>query len=249
MLVLTRKLNQRLVFPGTSTTVEVVAIKGGHVRIGIDAPPNVEVWREELMAEKRPAVTAAPRGDWRDVERLIDKRLGLAGQGLELLRGQLGGDALLTLDEVAAELELLRDRIRCEAAGRISAGMTGQRLKALLVEDNPQERELLALFLRREGLDVDTAGDGADALEYLTTHARPDMLLLDMGLPRLDGPATVSEIRRNPACAGLKIFAVSGHAPGEYNLAVGPAGVDYWFQKPIDPGTLLRDLGRELAKT
>ncbi len=247
MLVLTRKLNQKLVFPGTSTTVEVVDIKGGHVRLGVDAPPDVEVWREELMAGMRRA-QATPRNDWRDVERLIDKRLSLAGQGLALLRGHLGGDALLTLDEVAAELDLLRDRVRCEAGGKSVAGTSGTRPKALLVEDNPQERELLALFLRREGLDVDTAGDGADAIEYLTSHARPDMLLLDMALPRLDGPATVSEVRRNPACAGLKIFAVSGHAPGEYNLVIGPAGVDYWFQKPVDPVTLVRDISRELAK-
>src|SRR5204863_385545 len=83
--------------------------------LGVDAPPDVEVWREELMAEKRPAPPAAlPRNDWQDIEKLLDKRLGLADQGLTLLRGHLidgrAGDALLTLDEVAAELALLRDR-------------------------------------------------------------------------------------------------------------------------------------------
>lgn len=255
MLVLSRKHGETLVFPGTATTIQVVAIKAGQVRLGVDAPPDVEVWRGELtgtLPTARPA--AARRGGWDDIERLLDKRLAIAERGLGVLRGQLTGgeaeDALLTLGEVGAEMALLRDRIRFEAdaARRSAARDRGHKPKALLVEDNPQERELLAVFLRHEGLDVDTAADGTDALDYLHARGRPDLLLLDMGLPRLSGPATVQHIRRDPACAGLKIFAVSGHAASEFDLASGPAGVDYWFQKPVDPGTLFRDLSRELAR-
>ena len=97
-----------------------------------------------------------------------------------------------------------------------------------------------------EGLDVDTAGDGCDALDYLRSRGRPDVVLLDMGLPRLDGAAAVREIRRDPACAGLKIFAVSGHTADEYGLPLGPTGVDRWFHKPVDPMSLVRDLDLEL---
>jgi CheY-like chemotaxis protein len=116
------------------------------------------------------------------------------------------------------------------------------------VEDNANERELLALLLRRSGLEVDTAGDGCDALEYLHTRGRPDVVLLDMGLPRLDGPSTVRELRRLPACAGLKVFAVSGHPREEFDLDAGPSGIDRWFQKPIDPGALIDGLSRDLEQ-
>ena len=68
----------------------------------------------------------------------------------------------------------------------------------------------MAGFLRMSGLEVVTAGDGSDALDYLRKEGRPDVVLLDMGLPRFDGAATLKEIRRTPALAGLKVFAVSG---------------------------------------
>jgi CheY-like chemotaxis protein len=187
-----------------------------------------------------------------DLERLLEKRLSITGKGLTLLREQflagLNLNVLLTLDEIEEELRLLRERFRSEVRDGPSHGAAkwSPRPKALLVEDNPQERELMALFLRSEGLDVDTAGDGCDALDYLKARGRPDVVLLDMGLPRVDGPTTVREIRRDPAWAGLKIFAVSGHSAEEYQLPIGPAGVDRWFQKPVDPTVLARDLTREL---
>jgi CheY-like chemotaxis protein len=164
------------------------------------------------------------------------------------------------LDALCADVALLKGQVQAalppEAAaalGRIEAGLqalrgsSGPAHTALLVEDNANERELLALFLRQAGVAVDTAGDGADALDYLHTHPRPDVVLLDMGLPRCDGPTTVRSIRADPACAGVKIVAVTGHAAEEFGLAVGPGGVDCWFQKPVDPAVLVRDLELELT--
>jgi CheY-like chemotaxis protein len=75
------------------------------------------------------------------------------------------------------------------------------------------------------------------------------VLLLDMGLPRCDGPTTVREIRRDQALAGLKIVAVSGHAAEEYDLGRGPGGIDRWFCKPIDPEGLIHDLERVLGQS
>jgi carbon storage regulator CsrA len=259
MLILSRRPNEKILFPGLNTTVQVVSIKAGAVRLGIDAPPEVSVLRAELAgnatggaAAVAPAPQAVPRSGVEELEYLLEKRLRIAGKGLAVLREQflagLNLDLLLTLDEVEEELRSLSERVR----GEVSNGAArperkpASKHKALVVEDNPQERELLALCLRFEGLDVDTAGDGVDALDYLKARGRPDVVLLDMGLPRLDGPTTVQAIRRNPACAGLKIFVVSGHAADEYQLPIGPAGVDRWFQKPIDPATLVRDLHREL---
>jgi carbon storage regulator CsrA len=259
MLVLSRRPHEKILFPGFDTAVEVVAIKPGVVRLGIQAPPGVTVLREELAAKAGGSTAAGPRpaeapADPRlaDLRRLIDTRLGITAKGLAVLRGQLvagpNPDALLTLDELEDELRMLRERVRDEAAAtpRRPAKTSAPKRKALLVEDNPQERDLMAQCLRLEGLEVDTAGDGCDALDYLRARGRPDVVLLDMGLPRLDGPATVRAIRRDPAWAGLKVFAVSGYAADDYNL-VGPGGVNGWFQKPVDPAELVRDLARELG--
>jgi DNA-binding response OmpR family regulator len=71
-------------------------------------------------------------------------------------------------------------------------------------------------------------------------------VLLDMGLPRFDGAATAREIRRDPANAGLRILAVTGHTPDDYDVDQGPGGIDRWFQKPLDPVALLRELNGEL---
>jgi CheY-like chemotaxis protein len=164
-------------------------------------------------------------------------------------RDGLPADAAALLARIEDDLQALRRRLMGQhsAAPPQRRDGAGQRRTALLVEDNANERELLATFLRLAGLSVDTAGDGADALGYLATHPRPDVVLMDMGLPRCDGPTAVRAIRHNPALAGVKIVAVTGHAAEEFNLGAGPAGVDRWFRKPVDPAVLVRELEQEFT--
>ena len=97
------------------------------------------------------------------------------------------------------------------------------------------------------GLEVDTAGDGVDALDYLHTHNKPDVVLMDMALPRCDGPTAIRAIREDPAYADLKIYAVTGQAPGRFGLEGGSQGVNRWFKKPLNAEDLLRDLRSEVA--
>jgi CheY-like chemotaxis protein len=154
-----------------------------------------------------------------------------------------------TIAKIEEEMHLLRQRLDREAAQTPSPPPKPARKtrKALLVEDEENERELLAGYLRLAGFAVDTAGDGCDALDRLRAGEQPDVVLLDMGLPRCDGATTAREIRRDPARAGLKIFAVSGHSPNEYGLDFGPGGIDRWFDKPLDTEMLLRELTQELG--
>jgi carbon storage regulator CsrA len=260
MLVLSRKSQETIVLPGLGISVQVLEIRPGVVRLGINAPPEVTVLRGELphreaewgRGQPRAADPAAAPITSREFTGSLLGRLALTGVGLGLLRLQLNAqhtdEAKATLAALQNDFQLLLHGVAGElAAGpRSSPATAPKRQKALLVEDDGNQRELLAGFLRQSGLVVDTAGDGADALDYLRTRGTPDLVLLDMGLPRVDGPTMVREIRRDPAFAGLKIFGVTERLPGEFGLACGPAGVDRWFRKPLDPAALVHDLAEEM---
>jgi len=99
------------------------------------------------------------------------------------------------------------------------------------------------------GFEVATSGDGARALDYLASHDQPDMVLLDMFMPRCDGPTTVNAIRSNPAFSGIKVFAISGTSPSQLGVSTGPRGIDRWFAKPVNPERLVRELVREVEQT
>jgi carbon storage regulator CsrA len=257
MLVLSRRPLERVLFPTIHAAVQVVSVQGSTVRLGIEAPPEVRILRGELQGEATQGMASAPPADpaeasFRALRHLVRNRLHGVGIGLALMRQQLKAgrntDLERTLAMIEAEMQKLRQAVEpapAQMAGPPSKPARRPR-KALLVEDDQNERELLAGFLRISGFDVDTAGDGCDALDHLQVGERPDVVLLDMGLPRCDGATTAREIRRNPACAGLKIFAVTGHSPEEFDLDQGPRGIDRWFSKPIDPVVLLRELTQEL---
>jgi carbon storage regulator CsrA len=255
MLVLSRRLSQKIVFPAIQTTVQVVAVKPGVVRLGIDAPENIGVYREELLerndVQLQPAAAdkLLSKDAAHQLKHLLNNRLNASTIGVALLRRQLElgltGEMAATLDKIEDNLKTIRERAESLDAEPPFAGPV--RRRALIVEDDRNECELLAGFLRLAGLDVHTAGDGADALDYLQERGKPDFVVLDMMMPRCDGPTTVRTIRRNPDYANLTIYGVTGAAIEVFGLDEGPAGINRWFRKPINPEALLRELNHGAA--
>ena len=258
MLVLSRKLNEKILLPGIDATIEVVGVRGNTVRLGVQAPADVIVLREELRgaaltgrSDAAPAKEAEARR--RESAHALNNRLNAAALAAALLRKQHENGLVDQMGATIAKLEREMEALRRQLCGAKveapppPAAPSRKACKALLVEDDQNERELLASFLRMAGLDVDTAGDGVDALDYLQTHNKPDVVLLDMALPRCDGPTTVRAIREDPAYADLKIYAVTGQAPAGFGLDRERCGVDRWFKKPLDAAGLLRDLKHEVA--
>jgi carbon storage regulator CsrA len=248
MLVLSRRLSQKIVFPAIRTTIQVVAVKPGVVRLGIDAPEDIGVFREELLKRNDFQVEGHVNQTLSDsmakeLMHLLNNRLNASTVGLALLRRQLErgriGEMVDTLDKIEGNLKTVQQRV--ERLGEQRPPHFPRR-RALLVEDDRNECELLAGFLRLAGLEVHTAGDGAAALDYLNHQGKPDVVLLDMILPRCDGPTTVRAIRRNPNYAGLRIFGVTGAPVEQFGLDRGPNGIDVWMRKPLNPELLLREL-------
>jgi CheY-like chemotaxis protein len=115
--------------------------------------------------------------------------------------------------------------------------------KILVVEDHRETRDLFTIALELTDFDVVIANDGLGGLEQACIE-RPDLILTDIEMPRLDGVAMIERLRNIPACADLPIVVVTGYGPSRAKEALA-AGADRAVGKPIDPHhllSLIRDL-------
>ena len=255
MLVLSRGRNDKVVFPTLGISVEILRVAGNKVRLGIDAPHEVPVHRHEvserMVAKREVDVLKFPVSEKNAAAKLTHEmrnRLNAAALGLHLLHRNVEtgdmSDAEATIFKIFNELKSLENELEAPAPTPVRASDIHHR--ALIVEDNDNERELLAGCLRAGGFDVDTAADGLAAMVRLTEKPH-DVVLLDIHMPRFDGRKTISAIRKNPDYRGLKLFAVTGSRPEDTDICVGPDGVDRWFVKPLNPNALLDALQADLC--
>jgi PAS domain S-box-containing protein len=111
--------------------------------------------------------------------------------------------------------------------------------RVLVVDDNHDAAASLALLLDLNGYDIRTAKDGVEALEVAETFL-PEFVLLDLGMPRLDGYQTAREMRKRPWGQSAKLLALTGWGQDEDKRRALEAGFDHHFTKPVDPGVLQR---------
>jgi len=114
----------------------------------------------------------------------------------------------------------------------------------LVVEDNPVNRELIAEILELAGYRVIQANDGQDALMVLNFH-HPDVVLLDIQMPRLDGRETIRAIRENPDLAALRVIACTAYAMHGDREDLLRSGFDGYVAKPISRAELLAAVAAE----
>jgi two-component system cell cycle response regulator DivK len=118
--------------------------------------------------------------------------------------------------------------------------------RILIVEDNELNRDVLSRRLARSGYDVRTAADGPTGLR-MAEDDRPDLILMDLGLPEIDGWECVRRLRSGSATIRTPIIALTAHAtPGDRERALA-AGCDEFGTKPIDYPGLLAAMTRLLA--
>lgn len=264
MLVLTRRENERIVLPTVNTTIQVVRIAGSTVRLGIDAPANVPVLREELLNEKentshRPQKGAGPSGDTshepvgsrqgdnkgNTISRApqYEKLLDCLALAFELADTHLANNKIAEARETLEKaLELLR-RVRAQHPLMTPSlpKSSGQRV-ALVIEPPVKDGKSLSDVLRNSGYSVVSFTSGCRAIDYLASHGRPDLIVINLNENRHCGADTIRTIRQNPALRGVKLVALSDSRPAELQISVGPQGVDYWFASQTCPERILQEI-------
>ncbi|MFJ8855049.1 response regulator [Streptomyces sp. NPDC102437] len=115
----------------------------------------------------------------------------------------------------------------------------------LVVDDNKVIRHLIRVNLELEGFEVVTAADGVECLD-LVHRVHPDVITLDVVMPRLDGLQTATSLRSDPRTRHLPVAIISACTPYEVDNGVA-AGIDAFLAKPFEPTELVR-LVRQLME-
>jgi len=129
-------------------------------------------------------------------------------------------------EHFGASFELLEE----VAGGR--AGREGPARKVLLVDDEDSLRKVLKDLLERDGYEVSEARDGVQALDQVD-RVGPDIIVLDLNLPALDGYGVLSQLRSRPATAGIPVIVLTAKGDEDNEVRVFELGADDFLQKPF----------------
>lgn len=119
--------------------------------------------------------------------------------------------------------------------------------KLLLVEDNQMLQEILSEILALNDYEVFVAGNGEEALT-ITAEKKPDLILMDMSLPVLDGWEATRRIKANPATSHIPIIALTAHALAGDRKRSLEAGCDDYETKPVEFPKLLKKIQSYMDK-
>ena len=119
------------------------------------------------------------------------------------------------------------------------------RPRVLLVDDYPDAREMYTEYLEFSGFDVVQAGNGVEALQR-AADAAPDIILMDLSLPVMDGWEATRRLKADQRTAGIPVVALTGHALAGISEGARKAGCDAFVTKPCLPEDLVKEIRRIL---
>ena len=123
--------------------------------------------------------------------------------------------------------------------------MSGERI--LIVDDNATNLKLVAYLMKANGYTVDTALDAESAIVAIRNN-HPDVILMDLQLPGIDGLELTKKLKSDPATQSIIIVAVTAYAMKGDQAKALAAGCDDYITKPIDTRTLPETIAKHLAK-
>jgi CheY-like chemotaxis protein len=185
---------------------------------------------------------------FRQIERTLDRSQGGLGVGLTLAKRltELQGGAISAYSDGPDHGSEFTVRLPGEFEARAMEAASAESalqpippldMRVLIVDDNRDAAHSTAVLLRSAGCSVDLAYDGEEAVRVVPT-VRPDVVLLDLGLPKLDGYQVAERIRADRSNVKSLIIALSGYGQDEHRLRSKLAGFDYHLVKPIEPTAL-----------
>lgn len=118
----------------------------------------------------------------------------------------------------------------------------------LIVEDNEMNRDMLSRRLKRKGFDVHIAVDGGAGVQ-MATDLLPDLILMDMSLPVIDGWEATRRVKANPATVAIPVIALTAHAMSGDEEKARAAGCDDFDTKPVELPRLLGKINMWLPQT
>ena len=233
MLVLSRKENERLIFPSLGISIEVSQIRGNKVRLGIDAPADVPVLREELADLKGLEFTPDDLSSENRLKMITEvHRAGLASvtHSLNSLHRHLDSDA----DGQAFVLDIFRQLqgVQKAVADSLSDDRSEPVPHALLIQRASSERDLLASCLRFGGIEVITSASREDAEGYLSLHSCPDFAIIDS----VEASTDFIDVLRTRPYDQMQLFGL-GEIPA----------LAHCFPRPLNAETLVEKLTRDFA--
>jgi two-component system cell cycle response regulator DivK len=123
---------------------------------------------------------------------------------------------------------------------------TAERSTILLVEDNEDNQEIYRIILTHHGYHVLQAFDGEAGVALARTHA-PDLILMDLTMPVLDGIEATRMLKVDPATSAIPIIVLTAHTQHEDVAAAEEAGCDAYLAKPVEPAKVAAEVRRVLA--
>jgi signal transduction histidine kinase len=176
--------------------------------------------------------------------RTLDRTQGGLGVGLALVRrlavmhgGRVSVSSAGMGQGSRFELRLPRVEAVAPAAPALETG-SGSAQRVLLIEDNDDGREMMAMMLESQRYQVTTAIDGDDGLRKAAA-APPDIALVDIGLPGIDGYEVARRLRADPAMRGVRLIALTGYGQDSDQQRALAAGFDAHLVKPVEIARLM----------
>lgn len=117
--------------------------------------------------------------------------------------------------------------------------------RILYIEDHPAQRDIMAQMLELSGYEVTVASDGLEGVDQARSSG-PDLILMDLRMPRMDGFEAIRELRKDPNTADIPIIAISAWASAKHKERAVEAGANEHFTKPVDLPRLLETINRFL---